>query len=112
MGSIATTRGTIRGHAVDRAGAVSQGALVELQPQGMSIATNAHGEFTVPDLAPGEYTAKVSYVGFKAFTTKVQVKAGADAKVDAILEVAAGNEARARYRIVVFSGHVHKLRAP
>lgn len=84
--------GTISGRAADRVGAVLPGALVELQPEGMSIATNSHGEFLIPDLAPGEYTVKVSYVGFKAYTTKVEVKAGQDARVDAVMEVAAKSE--------------------
>ena len=84
--------GTISGHAADRQGALLQGALVELQPQGMSVASNSHGEFSITDLAPGEYTVKVSYVGFNSFTTKVQVKAGLDARVQAVLEVAAHSE--------------------
>ncbi len=84
--------GTISGRATDRLDAVLPGALVELQPQGMSIATNSHGEFAVNDLAPGEYTVKVSYVGFKPFLTKVEVKAGVDTKVEAVLNVAAASE--------------------
>ncbi len=84
--------GTISGHAADRQGALLQGALVELQPQGMSVASNSHGEFSITDLAPGEYTVKVSYVGFNSFTTKVQVKAGLDTRVQAVLEVAAHSE--------------------
>ena len=43
--------GIVSGRAVDRAGAVLQGARVELQPQGMSVATNTQGEFTVTDLS-------------------------------------------------------------
>lgn len=84
--------GTIRGRAVDRVGAVLQGALIELQPQGMSIATDSHGEFTITDVAPGDYTVKVSYVGFAPFLTKVTVKAGQLARVDAVLHVAAKSE--------------------
>lgn len=84
--------GIISGRAVDRAGAVLPGALVELSPQAMSIATNSHGEFAIPDLAPGEYTVKVSYVGFQAYTTKVHVKPGQDARIEAVLDVAAKSE--------------------
>ena len=79
--------GTISGRVADRANAVLPGALVELQPQGMSVATNSHGEFVISDLTPGQYTVKVSYVGFKAFATKAEVKAGQDVRVDAILQV-------------------------
>ncbi|MGO9087451.1 MAG: TonB-dependent receptor [Terriglobales bacterium] len=84
--------GTISGRAADRAGAVLPGALVELQPQGMSMATNSHGEFDVTDLAPGDYTVKISYVGFQTFSTRVVVKAGQDSRVDAMLKVAAASE--------------------
>ncbi len=84
--------GTISGRAIDRLDAVLPGALVELQPRGMSIATNSHGEFAINDLAPGEYSVKVSYVGFKPFTTKVEVKPGVDVKVEAVLAVAAASE--------------------
>lgn len=84
--------GTISGRAVDRAGAVLQGALVELQPQGMSVATNRQGEFTITDLEPGQYTIKVSYIGFSPFTTKIEVKAGQVARVEAVLNVAAESQ--------------------
>ncbi|HKH98751.1 MAG TPA: TonB-dependent receptor [Candidatus Sulfotelmatobacter sp.] len=84
--------GTIGGRAVDRRGAVLQGALVELQPQGMSLATNTQGEFTVTDLAPRDYTVKVSYVGFAPFSTTVEVKAGQAVRIEAVLKVAAKSE--------------------
>lgn len=84
--------GTISGRALDRAGAVLPGALVELQPQGMSVSTNSHGEFVITDLTPGAYTLKVSYVGFQAFMAKVEVKPGQDARVDATLKVATKSE--------------------
>jgi TonB-dependent receptor len=84
--------GTISGRVADRANAVLPGALVELQPQGMSVATNSHGEFVISDLTPGQYTVKISYVGFKAFATKAEVKAGQDVRVDAVLQVEAASE--------------------
>jgi len=84
--------GSIAGRAVDRVNAVLPGALVELQPRGMSIATNEQGEFTITGLAPGDYTIKVSYVGFLPFTGKVTVKAGEIVTVDAMLKVAAQSE--------------------
>lgn len=95
LSSIASAQhetGAISGRAVDHAGAVLQGALVELQPRALSIATGAQGAFEIRDLAPGEYSVRVSYVGFLAFTTKVTVKAGQVAKVEAVLDVAAKGE--------------------
>ena len=85
-------RGSITGRVADAAGAVLQGAHVEIQPQGITTGTNAEGEFTVSGLTPGSYTVTVSYVGFAAFTTKVDVAAGQTARVAASLKVASGME--------------------
>jgi len=85
-------RGSITGRAVDRAGAILQGAHVEIEPSGISTATNAQGEFTVTGLAPGSYSVTVSYVGFAPFTTKVQVSAGQAERVSAQLNVASSME--------------------
>ena len=84
--------GTISGRVIDRVGAVLQGARVELRPQGMSLASNNQGEFTITDVAPGEYTVLVSYVGFSPFTAKVIVKAGEVTQVEARLGVATKSE--------------------
>src|SRR5271166_5797798 len=84
--------GTISGRVADRANAVLPGALIELQPQGMSVASNSHGEFVIPDLTPGQYTIKISYVGFKTFTTRTEVKPGQDARIEAVLQVEAASE--------------------
>jgi len=84
--------GSITGRAVDRAGAILQGAHVEIEPSGIVTATNAQGEFTVTGLAPGSYSVTVSYVGFTPFSTKVDVSAGQAERVSAQLNVAPGME--------------------
>jgi TonB-dependent receptor len=84
--------GTISGRVADRAGAVLPGAQVELQPNALSVATNATGEFTITGLPPGEYTVKISYVGFQTLTTKVTVSAGQAARINATLNVSGGSE--------------------
>src|SRR5580765_2076778 len=83
---------SITGRAVDRAGAILQGAHVEIEPSGIVTATNAQGEFTVTGLAPGSYSVTVSYVGFTPFSTKVDVSAGQAERVSAQLNVAPGME--------------------
>lgn len=85
-------RGAISGRATDSAGAVLQGAQVELQPRGSPTVTNSRGEFTASDLAPGEYSLTVSYVGFSPFTGNVSVAAGEVAHVWASLKVATKSE--------------------
>ena len=94
--------GTITGRAIDRAGAVLQGARVEIEPQGITISTDPQGEFTAIGLAPGEYTVQVSYVGFAPYTTKVTVAAGQIARVDAQMKVASEGE-----EITVTASRVH-----
>src|SRR5690348_15159202 len=64
--------GTISGRVVDRAGAVLQGARIQVLPLGLVTATDAQGEFSIPGVAPGsEYSVQISYVGFANYTAKV-----------------------------------------
>jgi TonB-dependent receptor len=86
-------KGVITGVAKDSAGAVLQGAKVELQPQVRPVTTDGQGEFAIPGVAPGTYTVTISYVGFAAYTGSVTVIAGQTAQIDAVLKVAsAGDE--------------------
>ncbi len=65
---------------------------MQLQSKGLTIASNERGEFSLPDLAPGNYKVQVSYVGFKPYETEVTVAAGELKHVDITLEVASANE--------------------
>jgi TonB-dependent receptor len=87
-----TGRGSLAGRAVDTAGAVLPGARVRVEPGNVAIATNQVGEFTVIDLAPGDYKVTISYVGFLPYTTDVKVVAGQATRVDAVLKVQAKGE--------------------
>ncbi len=90
--SAQTSRGVITGVARDSAGAVLQGAKVELQPQLRPITTNGQGEFAITDVPPGTYSVSVSYVGFARFSGSVTVVVGQIAHIDAVLKVANGND--------------------
>ena len=87
-----TAHSGIVGHVSDSGGAAVQHAKVELQPGGKVGATDDTGDFTFSDLAPGEYTLTVSYVGFSIFSTGVNVTTGAPARVNAILQLGTQNE--------------------
>jgi len=102
--SAAAQRGTgiLSGRVTDRAGAVLQSARVEIQPGGIVTATDAQGEFSIPGLAPGEYTVQISYVGFATYSNKVTVAAGQAARTDAQLNVATTAE-----EITVTADRVH-----
>src|SRR6476660_7137825 len=88
----AQATGAITGRAVDSAGAVLQGARVELQPRVTPTVTGSQGEFTIPDLAPGSYALTVSYLGFSTFSKNLTVTSGQVSRVEAKLTVASSNE--------------------
>jgi len=84
-------KGGISGHVSDNSGGVLQGARIELQPLGTSIASNAQGQFFINDLDLGSLTVSITYVGFKEFTKQVTVVSGQTATVDVKLEVGSQN---------------------
>lgn len=63
---------TLNGTVTDSSGAVIPGATVTIIQQGVngssrSIQTNARGRYTVTNLAPGDYTVKISAAGFQLY---------------------------------------------
>ena len=80
--------GTIAGTAKDSGGLSLQGALVQLAPLGKQAATDGQGQFRITDVAPGDYTVTVSYVGFARFTQSIKVAGGQTVNVDAVVQVA------------------------
>ena len=87
-----STKGTIRGHVMDPAGDVLQGAQVTIEQSNASISTDAQGDFYIRDLAPGTYAISVTYVGFAPSNRTVDVVAGQVITVEIKLEVASQNE--------------------
>ncbi len=95
--------GSISGHVTDASGAVLQGAQVDVQPRSSaSTVSNQQGEFTVLNLAPGNYTVTVSYVGFATFSKEVAVAGAQTARVDAVLGAASTNQ-----EVVVYAEREH-----
>jgi TonB-dependent receptor len=84
--------GKINGLVTDTSGAILPGATVEVQENGLRAVSDAQGQFTIPNVALGTYTLKVSYVGFSPFQTSVTVAAGQPANVTAVLTVASDSE--------------------
>ena len=83
-----TTKGIITGRVTDTTGSVLQGAQIQVQPKGLTVASDVQGEFTIPDLSAGDYKLSVSYLGFKEFTADLKLGAGENKSIEAKLEVA------------------------
>ncbi len=81
------SKGSISGRVEDPDHRAMQGALVELQPKGPTAVSDAQGQFTIPEVAPGDYTVNISYLGFSPFSAPLSVKAGEVAQVDATLKI-------------------------
>ncbi len=81
-------KGTIAGTVMDSSKSVLPGALIEVQGSDKRVVSDAQGQFRITDLAPGQYTLNVSYVGFAPFTKTVTVEGGQEANADAELQVA------------------------
>src|SRR5258708_28648803 len=79
-------RGAIAGTVKDTSGAVLPGARVELQ-QGPSAVSDGQGQFTITNVAPGTYTARVNYVGFATSTSTVTVTAGQTPRLNLVLDL-------------------------
>jgi len=97
-----SSKGSITGRVVDSAGAILQGASIQVQPGGASAASNMQGDFTISDLLPGKYQVTVTYIGFTPFTSDVNVAAGQPTRLDAKLQVASKAE-----EVVVYAERVH-----
>jgi TonB-dependent receptor len=82
----------INGLVTDTSGAILPGATVELQEKELKAVSDAQGQFTIPNVAPGTYTLKVSYVGFSTYQISVTVVAGQPANITAVLLVASDSE--------------------
>ena len=88
-----SNRATITGRVIDATSASLQGAQVQVLPKGVTVVSDAKGEFRIADLAPGDYKLVVNYVGFKTSETAVQVQAADVKHVDLHMEVASQAEA-------------------
>jgi TonB-dependent receptor len=84
-------KGAVTGRVTDSSGGALIGAQISVQPNGVSVVSDAKGQFFINDLDPGTYTLSISYVGFETWTKSVTVSAGQTASVDGKLEVESQN---------------------
>jgi TonB-dependent receptor len=81
--------GSIRGRVVDHTPAPVTSASVQLAGTNQFTTTNADGRFALANLAPGSYRVVVTYLGLRADTMTVDVRAGSVAEVTVPMETAA-----------------------
>src|ERR1700733_3540597 len=93
--------GSVSGTIKDAAGAVLQGAQVVLRTTATSVASDAQGNFVIPNIAPGTYTVTVSFVGFDNSVTTIVVSSGQTATLNATMNVASANQ-----QVIVSAGLV------
>jgi TonB-dependent receptor len=85
-------KGAISGIVEDQAGAVLKGAQVTLETPVFNTVTDEEGRFYINDVAPGDYTLAITYVGFAKFSQSVTVSVGQVANVEAKLNLESQNE--------------------
>jgi TonB-dependent receptor len=85
-------KGGITGTVKDSGSALLPSARIELQPGGKQFVSDDQGTFRITDIAAGEYTLNVSYVGFASTSVTVRVEPGQVANVEAVLRVAAQSD--------------------
>lgn len=81
---LAAGKGAIAGLVVDDRFRPVMGARVLLQEEGAQTTSNANGEFSFVDLAPGRYTLRASADGHEATPKSVEVVAGQFAEANIV----------------------------
>jgi TonB-dependent receptor len=83
--------GSVAGHITDSSGAPLQGAQIKLQPTDITVASSQQGGYFINNLAPGNYTISISYVGFSLFTKTISITAGQTSTADVTMLVSSQN---------------------
>ena len=78
-------RGVITGRVSDIANNALPGATVHIEPHSTTVVTDREGAFTVSNVAPGDYTVEITYVGFQP--EKKSVKLGPGGRADIVTEL-------------------------
>ncbi|MFN0121652.1 MAG: carboxypeptidase-like regulatory domain-containing protein [Blastocatellia bacterium] len=89
-------RAKLTGRVSDTSGAVVPGARITVTNTGTNesrnVASNEEGDYTLPQLAPGDYQLVAEMQGFKKVVQKFSLETGQDARVDVTLTTGAVTE--------------------
>jgi TonB-dependent receptor len=84
--------GSVSGTIIDATGAVLPGVRIVLDPTSTTVASDANGSFSIPNVKPGTYTVTISYVGFATSVTTVEVTAGKVTLLNTTMKVSSTNQ--------------------
>ena len=78
-------QGTVRGRIIDTSKQTLPGASVYIEKLHAGVTSDVNGFYTFPNLGPGTYTVKVSYVGYSPVELKITIPEGRTLEKDVIL---------------------------
>ena len=84
--------GSVSGTIKDSSGAVLPSAQILLQPGSTTVASNAQGDFRIPNVTPGTYTVTVSVVGFANSIATILVHAGENTLANVTMNMSSTNQ--------------------
>ncbi|MGH9841060.1 MAG: carboxypeptidase regulatory-like domain-containing protein [Blastocatellia bacterium] len=89
-------RATVTGRVTDSSGAVVPNATVTITNTGTNetrkVQTSDEGEYTIPQLPPGDYSLTAEQTGFKKLVQRFTLETGQSARVDLTLQTGAVTE--------------------
>ena len=78
-------QGTIRGRIIDTSQQTLPGASVYIEKLHTGVTSDVNGFYTLPNLSPGTYTVKVTYVGYSPVEMKITIPEGRTLEKDVVL---------------------------
>lgn len=78
-------QGTVRGRIIDTSKQTLPGASIYIEKLRTGVTSDVNGFYTLPNLTPGTYTVKVSYVGYTPVEMKINVPEGRTLERDVTL---------------------------
>lgn len=78
-------QGAIRGRVIDNGKQILPGASIFVENLKTGVISDVNGFYTLPNLKPGTYTVKVTYVGYSPIEMKVTVPEGKTLEKDIVM---------------------------
>ncbi|HEY4196726.1 MAG TPA: carboxypeptidase-like regulatory domain-containing protein, partial [Mucilaginibacter sp.] len=74
---------TLKGHIIDKeTNEPLPGAVIRFDEHKEAISANEKGEYTLSNVAPGEYKVKVKFLGYSEFEKKIKISSGQELVLD------------------------------